>query len=83
MYNKSVSNNSNYGKNYGNSTGWIEKEIQNIKKSYEEEIKLLEVNYFNNKLFLLIHQLTHWLTKYWFSDLHHEWLTVWLTDWDF
>ena len=51
MYNKSVSNNSNYGKNYGNSTGWIEKEIQNIKKSYEEEIKLLEVKYFNNKLF--------------------------------
>ena len=45
MYNKSVTNNSNHGKNYGNgnANGWIEREISNIKKSYEEEIKLLEV----------------------------------------
>lgn len=58
--NKSVSNNSgnNYNRNgntaYGNNgnqantvhngNGWIEREINSIKRSYEEEIKLLEVS---------------------------------------
>ena len=53
MYNRSLSgsingtnkNSSNFKdtrESYGGGTGWIEREIHNIKRSYEEEIKLLE-----------------------------------------
>ena len=59
MHNKSVMNNS---KNYGNgSSGWIEREIMNIKNSYVEEMKLLEVSdrniyykYYRQNLFYFI-----------------------------
>ena len=52
MHNRSLSGSHNgtkpaatnaYNNTYTGSNGWIEREIYNIKKSYEEEIKLLEV----------------------------------------
>ena len=41
--NKNNNNNNNNNTHVYGSNGWIEREIYNIKKSYEEEIKLLEV----------------------------------------
>ena len=50
MYNRSLSGSHNGTKpavnthsTYTGGNGWIEREIHNVKKSYEEEIKMLEV----------------------------------------